>query len=225
MTRESCPGPNGEKINTITISAWPCESLCGPITGGAGSLPLTKSPRRIWASVPKTTERGFSSSGRFLEDEKKGGKNTNTTAPRNAESTGAAITHTVGKRSLPTDRWGKQSVWLASSGSRHDFRAEARTHFICRERKCCGAFTHQEKKSRRAAPVPPCVRRLDTGHRWSQQTRMPPLRGPCRRRTRLENGCPKGCHISHFSARFLLSENDSSALGPGCFAGIRGVRI
>ena len=36
---------------------------------------------------------------------------------------------------LPTLRWGKQSVWLAASGSRHDFRAEARTHFICRERR------------------------------------------------------------------------------------------
>ena len=105
------------------------------------------------------------------------------------------------------------------------FRAEARTHFICRERKCCGAFTHQEKKSRRAAPVPPCVRRLDTGHRWSQQTRMSPLRGPCRRRTRPENGCPKGCHIFHFSAGFFLSEHDSSALGYGCFAGTRGVRF
>ena len=126
---------------------------------------------------------------------------------------------------LPTRGWGKQSVWLAASGSRHDFRAEARTHLICRERKCCGTFTHQEKKSRRAAPVPPCVRRLDTGHRWSQQTRMSPLRGPCRRRTRPENGCPKGCHIFHFSAGFFLSEHDSSALGYGCFAGIRGVRF
>ena len=104
----------------------------------------------------------------------------------------------------PPSGGGKQSAWLAASGSRHDFRAEARTHFICRERKCCGAFTHQEKKSRRAAPVPPCVRRLDTGHRWSQQTRMSPLRGPCRRRTRPENGCPKGCHIFHFSAGFFL---------------------
>ena len=132
----------------------------------------------------------------------------------------------AGKRTiLPTVGGGKQSVWLAASGSRHDFRAEARTHFICRERKCCGAFTHQEKKSRRAAPVPPCVRRLDTGHRWSQQTRMSPLRGPCRRRTRPENGCPKGCHIFHFSAGFFLSEHDSSALGYGCFAGTRGVRF
>ena len=30
---------------------------------------------------------------------------------------------------LPTLRWGKQSVWLAASGSRRSFRAEARTHF------------------------------------------------------------------------------------------------
>ena len=131
----------------------------------------------------------------------------------------------VGGAILPTLGCGKQSVWLAASGSRRSFRAEARTHFICRKRKCCGAFTHQEKKSRRAAPVPPCVRRLDTGHRWSQQTRMSPLRGPCRRRTRPENGCPKGCHIFHFSAGFFLSEHDSSALGYGCFAGTRGRSI
>ena len=34
---------------------------------------------------------------------------------------------------LPTLRWGKQSVWLAASGSRRSFRAEARTHCIARE--------------------------------------------------------------------------------------------
>ena len=36
---------------------------------------------------------------------------------------------------LPTLRWGKQSVWLAASGSRRSFRAEARTHCIVREKK------------------------------------------------------------------------------------------
>ena len=41
---------------------------------------------------------------------------------------------------LPTLRWGKQSVWLAASGSRRSFRAEARTHFIDREQKNCGAL-------------------------------------------------------------------------------------
>ena len=173
MTRESCPGPNGEKINTITISAWPCESLCGPITGGAGSLPLTKSPRRIWASVPKTTERGFSSSGRFLEDEKKGGKNTNTTAPRNAESTGAAITHTVGKRSLPTDRWGKQSVWLAASGKRQptQFPGGSPDPLYCQRKEKPGP-------GRAGSAIPPCVapvrlrvRRLGAGQPCTNKRR------------------------------------------------------
>ena len=36
---------------------------------------------------------------------------------------------------LPTLRWGKQSVWLAASGSRRSFRAEARTHFAAKGRK------------------------------------------------------------------------------------------
>ena len=36
---------------------------------------------------------------------------------------------------LPTLRWGKQSVWLAASGSRRSFRAEARTHFTGKGRK------------------------------------------------------------------------------------------
>ena len=36
---------------------------------------------------------------------------------------------------LPTLRWGKQSVWLAASGSRRSFRAEARTHFAARGRR------------------------------------------------------------------------------------------
>ena len=42
---------------------------------------------------------------------------------------------------LPTFGWGKQSVWLAASGSQRGFRAEARTHFAAkrpkdREKKC-----------------------------------------------------------------------------------------
>ena len=53
---------------------------------------------------------------------------------------------------LPTLRWGKQSVWLAASGSRRSFRAEARTHFICRERKCCGAL-HTKKENPAVLPL------------------------------------------------------------------------
>ena len=36
---------------------------------------------------------------------------------------------------LPTHGWGKQSVWLAASGSQRSFRAEARTHFAAKGRK------------------------------------------------------------------------------------------
>ena len=47
---------------------------------------------------------------------------------------------------------GKQSVWLAVSGSRRSFRAEARTHFISRERKCCGAL-HTKKENPAVLPL------------------------------------------------------------------------
>ena len=46
---------------------------------------------------------------------------------------------------LPTLRWGKQSVWLAASGSRRSFRAEARTHCIVREKKSQGAWQDRER--------------------------------------------------------------------------------
>ena len=98
----------------------------------------------------------------------------------------------VGGAILPTLGCGKQSVWLAASGSRHDFRAEARTHFICRERKCCGAFTHQEKESRRAAPVPPCVRRLDTGHRWVPANQDVAVEGPLQAKDKTRKRMSKG---------------------------------
>ena len=42
----------------------------------------------------------------------------------------------TGRRTIsPTHGWGKQSAWLAASGSRRSFRAEARTHCIVREKK------------------------------------------------------------------------------------------
>ena len=50
---------------------------------------------------------------------------------------------------LPTLRWGKQSVWLAASGSRRSFRAEARTHFIDREQKTA-------VPCRTRSEIPPC---------------------------------------------------------------------
>ena len=53
---------------------------------------------------------------------------------------------------LPTLRWGKQSVWLAASGSRRSFRAEARTHLSIENKKLRCPVGHGAK-SRRAAPV------------------------------------------------------------------------
>ena len=50
---------------------------------------------------------------------------------------------------LPTLGWGKQSVWLAASGSRRSFRAEARTHFIDREQKTA-------VPCRTRSEIPPC---------------------------------------------------------------------
>lgn len=68
LTRKSCPGPSGARTSTTPVC--PCEPLCGPITGGAESLPLPADTGRIWAVVHETAEREFSSSGRFLEDKK-----------------------------------------------------------------------------------------------------------------------------------------------------------
>ena len=39
----------------------------------------------------------------------------------------------------------KQSVWLSASGSQRSFRAEARTHFISRERKCCSTVGNKKR--------------------------------------------------------------------------------
>ena len=50
---------------------------------------------------------------------------------------------------LPTLRWGKQSVWLAASGSRRSFRAEARTHLIDREQQTA-------VPCRTRSEIPPC---------------------------------------------------------------------
>ncbi len=48
-----------------------CEPLCGPITGGAESLPLPADRGRIWAAVPPFWREGFPHPGLFAEDEKK----------------------------------------------------------------------------------------------------------------------------------------------------------
>ena len=58
----------------------------------------------------------------------------------------------VGGAILPTLGCGKQSVWLAASGSQRSFRAEARTHFIGRGRKCCSAL-HTKKRTPAALPL------------------------------------------------------------------------
>ena len=71
LTRRSCPVPSGARTNTIITLVWPCEPLCASIAGGAESLSLPAGTGRIWAAVPETAERGFSSSGHFSEDEKK----------------------------------------------------------------------------------------------------------------------------------------------------------
>ena len=52
----------------------------------------------------------------------------------------------TGRRTIsPTHGWGKQSVWLAASGRQRSFRAEARTHFIGREKKSQGAWQDRER--------------------------------------------------------------------------------
>ena len=83
----------------------------------------------------------------------------------------------VGGAILPTLGWGKQSVWLAASGSQRSFRAEARTHFIGRERKCCSAL---HTKKRNPAALPLC--------------------GPCRRKAGTESWRPENSVFSIFEA-------------------------
>lgn len=70
---------------------------------------------------------------------------------------------------LPTLRWGKQSVWLAASGSRRSFRAEARTHFAAKGRR--------QKEEERPCRLPglrccwqeelPCVKRNGDKHNYN----------------------------------------------------------
>ena len=48
-----------------------CEPLCGPIAGGAESLPLPAVSSRIWAAVPHLWREDSPYPGLFAEDEKK----------------------------------------------------------------------------------------------------------------------------------------------------------
>ena len=61
----------------------------------------------------------------------------------------------------------------------------------------------QKEKSHGVAPVRTCVRRLGAGRQLrTQQTRMPLLCGPCRRKVGIESWCQERSMFSISAANF-----------------------
>ena len=129
-----------------------CGPLCALIRGGAAFRPAGGFQDGFGPLCPLLWKMALRPLAHFQGRKEKAGKIKLPLLPAVRRATLGTLAATGRRTISPTHGWGKQSAWLAASGSRRSFRAEARTHCIVREKKSQG-LAGQGARSRRALPL------------------------------------------------------------------------
>ena len=95
----------------------PCEPLCGSMPGGAGPLPLPEIPGQRGPLVCRFMNGPSTFLMALRRTQRQVGYPKLPHLPTRRKSPVPPVPAPPGERILPTFGWGKQSVWLAASGS------------------------------------------------------------------------------------------------------------